>query len=33
MIAAIASVRGLPLYTRNIKGFGGMASAVTVVEV
>lgn len=33
MIAAIASVHQLPLYTRNGKDFQGLESAVTVVAV
>lgn len=33
MIAATAAANGLPLYTRNIKDFKGLESAVTVVEV
>jgi predicted nucleic acid-binding protein len=33
MIAAVASVRGLPLYTRNEADFKGLQSAVTVVPV
>jgi predicted nucleic acid-binding protein len=33
MIAAIASVRGLPLYTRNADDFKGLDSAVSVVAV
>jgi toxin FitB len=33
MIAATAAAHGLPLYTRNIKDFKGLESAVTVVEV
>ncbi|MFJ9049283.1 type II toxin-antitoxin system VapC family toxin [Streptomyces bacillaris] len=33
MIAAIASVRELPLYTRNADDFKGLESAVTVVAV
>jgi predicted nucleic acid-binding protein len=33
MIAAIASMRQLPLYTRNAKDFRGLESAVTVVSV
>ncbi|WP_253775893.1 PIN domain-containing protein [Goodfellowiella coeruleoviolacea] len=33
MIAAIASARGLPLYTRNGKDFVGLRSVVDVVEV
>jgi predicted nucleic acid-binding protein len=33
MIAAAASVRGLPLYTRNEADFKGLESAVTVVPV
>jgi predicted nucleic acid-binding protein len=33
MIASIASVRRLPLYTRNVKDFQGLESAVTVVAV
>ncbi|MET9915970.1 type II toxin-antitoxin system VapC family toxin [Streptomyces sp. NPDC006435] len=33
MIAAIASVRGLPLYTRNADDFKGLEGALTVVPV
>ncbi|WP_410637474.1 type II toxin-antitoxin system VapC family toxin [Amycolatopsis sp. lyj-346] len=33
MIAAIASVHGLPLYTRNAKDFFGLESMLEVVEV
>jgi predicted nucleic acid-binding protein len=33
MIAAIASVRGLPLYTCNINDFVGLDSMVTVIAV
>ncbi|WP_245267049.1 hypothetical protein [Saccharomonospora piscinae] len=33
MIAAIASARGLPLYTRNAKDFAGLGGMVEVVEV
>ncbi|MGY1498736.1 type II toxin-antitoxin system VapC family toxin [Streptomyces sp. QTS52] len=33
MIAAIASVRGLPLYTRNADDFKGLEGAVVVVAV
>lgn len=33
LIAAIASVRELPLYTRNADDFEGLESAVTVVEI
>ncbi|GAA0304045.1 type II toxin-antitoxin system VapC family toxin [Streptomyces turgidiscabies] len=33
MIAAIASVRGLPLYTRNADDFKGMEGALVVVSV
>ncbi len=33
MIAAISSVRGLPLYTRNADDFKGLDSVVTVVAV
>lgn len=33
MIAAIASVRGLPLFTRNADDFKGLGEAVTVVAV
>ncbi|MGW3119717.1 type II toxin-antitoxin system VapC family toxin [Streptomyces sp. NPDC001107] len=33
MIAAIASVRGLPLFTRNAGDFKGLESAVLVVPV
>ncbi|MFD4175012.1 type II toxin-antitoxin system VapC family toxin [Streptomyces anulatus] len=31
MIASIASVRDLPLYTRNVDDFKGLGSALTVV--
>ncbi|MDF9805801.1 putative nucleic acid-binding protein [Streptomyces sp. HB372] len=31
MIASIASVRDLPLYTRNVDDFEGLGSALTVV--
>jgi predicted nucleic acid-binding protein len=33
MIAAIASSRGLPLYTRNTDDFRNLEDAVTVVPV
>jgi predicted nucleic acid-binding protein len=33
MIAAIASTRGLPLYTRNSKDLVGLADMIHVVEV
>ena len=33
MIAAIASTRGLPLYTRNAEDFTGLDDVVTVVAV
>jgi len=33
MIAAIASVRGLPLHTRNADDFKGLEGALTVVPV
>lgn len=33
MIAAIASARGLPLYTRNAKDFAGLDGMVEIVEV
>jgi len=33
MIAAIASARGLPLYTRNVKDLVGLADMLQVVEV
>ncbi|MEU7896240.1 type II toxin-antitoxin system VapC family toxin [Nonomuraea sp. NPDC049152] len=33
MIAAVASTRGLPLYTRNDTDFKGLESIVTVVAV
>jgi predicted nucleic acid-binding protein len=33
MIAAIASSRGLPLYTRNVNDFVGLDDMVTVVAV
>lgn len=33
MSAAVASARGLPLYTRNADDFKGLASTVTVVSV
>jgi toxin FitB len=33
MIAAIASCRGLPLFTRNAKDFGGLGDLVEVVAV
>jgi predicted nucleic acid-binding protein len=33
MIAAIASTRGLPLYTRNAKDFKGLEGVLTVVAI
>jgi toxin FitB len=33
MIAAVASTRGLPLYTRNAEDFKGLEGTVTVVAV
>jgi len=33
MIAAIASMRNLPLYTRNAEDFTGLDSVVTVIAV
>lgn len=33
MIAAIASARGLPLYTRNVEDFKGLDGVVTVIGV
>ncbi|MFD4643571.1 type II toxin-antitoxin system VapC family toxin [Lentzea sp. NPDC058436] len=33
MIAAVASSRGLPLYTRNAEDFTGLDEMVTIVEV
>ena len=33
MIAAIASSRGLPLYTRNKQDFGGLDDMITVIAV
>jgi predicted nucleic acid-binding protein len=33
MIAAIASSRGLPLYTRNAEDFKGLDGLLTVIEV
>lgn len=33
MIAAIASSRGLPLYTRDIDDFAGLDDMVTVIAV
>jgi predicted nucleic acid-binding protein len=33
MIAAIASTRGLPLYTRNAKDFKGLEEVLTVVAI
>ncbi|MEV3935231.1 PIN domain-containing protein [Glycomyces sp. NPDC049804] len=33
MIAAIAAVNNMPLFTRNVDGFKGREAAVTVVEV
>jgi predicted nucleic acid-binding protein len=33
MIAAIASVRGLPLFTRNADDFKGLDSTVTIVAI
>jgi hypothetical protein len=33
MIAAITSVRGLPLFTRNVEDFKGAEDAVTVVSI
>lgn len=32
MIAAVASSRGLPLYTRNAEDFKGLDSMVTIIE-
>jgi toxin FitB len=33
MIASIASVRGLPLFTRNADDFKGLGSSVTIVAI
>lgn len=33
MIAAVASSRGLPLYTRNAEDFTGLDDMVTIIEV
>ena len=33
MIAAVASSRGLPLYTRNADDFKGLDDMVTIIEV
>jgi toxin FitB len=33
MIAAIASSRGLPLYTRNAQDFNGVDDMVTIIPV
>lgn len=33
MIASIASVRGLPLFTRNAEDFTGLEDVLTVVAV
>lgn len=33
MISAIASVNGLPLYTRNVRDFTGLDTVLTVVAV
>jgi predicted nucleic acid-binding protein len=33
MIAAIASSRGLPLYTRNSEDFAGLGEMLEIVEV
>nr|WP_083268122.1 type II toxin-antitoxin system VapC family toxin [Lentzea guizhouensis] len=33
MIAAVASSRGLPLYTRNAEDFKGLDDMVTIIEV
>jgi toxin FitB len=33
MIAAVASIRGLPLYTRNSADFKGLESVVTIMAV
>jgi predicted nucleic acid-binding protein len=33
MIAAVASVSGLPLYTRNPKDFRGIETAVDVIAL
>ncbi|SFR20016.1 hypothetical protein SAMN04488564_10587 [Lentzea waywayandensis] len=33
MIAAVASSRGLPLYTRNAEDFKGLDGMVTIIEV
>ena len=33
MIAAVASSRGLPLYTRNAEDFKGLDDMVTVIEI
>jgi toxin FitB len=33
MIAAIASVRGVPLFTRNADDFKGLDSTVTIIAI
>jgi predicted nucleic acid-binding protein len=33
MIAAVASIRGLPLHTRDADDFNGLGSALEIVEV
>jgi predicted nucleic acid-binding protein len=33
MIAAVASSRGLPLYTRNAEDFKGLDDMVKIIEV